>query len=133
MADCDHGEWKCFYGWVPIDQCPPDACFNPPTYFCCNNSGGGAKPTCPDHGNPVCPPDTYFAITGAAGCPPAGQFPCGQTTCTLGKQYCRWESGNAACQPLPAACGTSPDCACLAGESCTCTDYGIGALACGVN
>lgn len=63
-------------------------------------------------------------------CPAAGTFPCGEAglTCKLGQEYCRRASGSASCEPLPAGCGSAPDCACLAAVACECHDAGLDAL-----
>jgi hypothetical protein len=63
--------------------------------------------------------------TGAGCKPPSGTFTCGPRFCTHGTQYCEaitggpaGAAGNYSCQPLPAACGATPTCACLADARC---------------
>lgn len=64
--------------------------------------------------------------------PPTGKFACGETFCSLATEYCTivnadpslspstpGASASADCHPLPAACGTTPSCGCLAQVSCT--------------
>lgn len=59
-----------------------------------------------------------------AGCKAApGTFACGYAQCDLATQYCRREpramdADSYSCVALPAACGTSASCACLADERC---------------
>jgi hypothetical protein len=60
-----------------------------------------------------------------SGCkPPSETFACGPRFCTHATQYCEamiggpaGAAGNYGCQLLPAACGTTPTCACLAGTA----------------
>jgi hypothetical protein len=63
--------------------------------------------------------------------PPKGAFPCGQTFCDLATDYCQvagsdigGEPNGYGCVPLPAACGDTPACDCLAAEPCF--DFGCG-------
>lgn len=88
------------------------------------------------HGNDCSARAGGTDISGKGGCPaPEGQYGCGPAFCGLGSQYCRhavsdvggipdgWE-----CQPLPAACGKTPTCACMTGEACSdwCTTAALG-------
>ena len=62
-------------------------------------------------------------VSASGGCaPPTGLFACGPNFCRHGSEYCEAKvggpvtnPGNHACHPLPAACGATPSCACLAG------------------
>jgi hypothetical protein len=55
--------------------------------------------------------------------PPPNTFPCGPRFCTRGTQFCDetlfnvpgGAAGSYMCRELPAACGSSPTCACLSG------------------
>jgi hypothetical protein len=62
---------------------------------------------------------------GASCAPPAGMFGCGAHFCTTGKEYCEMDGSDIGgtpstfgCKPLPAGCGSAPDCACLSGVPC---------------
>ena len=60
------------------------------------------------------------------GCtPPLDTFACGFRFCAANTQYCRRQVSDVVgypdeydCVDIPAACGGSPDCACLANENC---------------
>jgi hypothetical protein len=76
---------------------------------------------------PACGSDTGGGAT----------FACGDQTCSLDTEYCEALTGDLGpvttsytCQPLPAACGATPTCACLSGEACggTCTEGTDGEL-----
>jgi hypothetical protein len=56
---------------------------------------------------------------------PPGEFGCGAYFCQQAGYYCEMDGSDVAntpsafsCKPLPAACGTPPSCACLAGAMC---------------
>ena len=49
---------------------------------------------------------------------PPGKFRCGTQFCTSGAQYCVRYLFAYACADLPAACGTTPTCACIAEPKC---------------
>ena len=56
---------------------------------------------------------------------PLDTFPCGFRFCAANTQYCRLQISDVAgfpdeyeCIDVPAACGATPDCACLSNESC---------------
>jgi hypothetical protein len=64
-------------------------------------------------------------VSNTGGCAaPAGTFACGSIYCAAGVDYClrtTSDTGGAdsySCAPLPAGCGASPSCACLAAEPC---------------
>jgi hypothetical protein len=68
---------------------------------------------------------------------PAGTFACGPSFCVQGGEYCSAINGGAItnagtyqCVTLPAACGATPSCSCLAGtQSCgICTMSAAGDL-----
>lgn len=107
------------------------------------------RPTgCPDVVAPVCGCDgavhgneceAYMAgtdLSAHGGCEaPEGTFACGPRFCRADSTYCQvflpGVPGPAtySCQPLPEACGSAPDCSCLAtepcGDTCTKTDPGM--------
>jgi hypothetical protein len=100
------------------------------TGLCKPRPGGCSKPE-----QPVCACDgQVYAnaceanqagvdVGGTTCAPPPGTFACGSGFCALGAQFCRTDpepppNYSASCVALPAACGTSPSCACLAGASC---------------
>jgi hypothetical protein len=65
-------------------------------------------------------------VNAGGGCtPPSGQFDCGPGFCTIGAAYCQVDTSDVGnepttygCQPLPASCGDTPSCACLAEVTC---------------
>jgi hypothetical protein len=75
------------------------------------------------YGN-ICEANTAGADVGAVGCtPPKGTFGCGAEFCGLGTEFCLTDpepppNDSATCKPLPAACGSSPSCACLENIAC---------------
>jgi hypothetical protein len=94
--------------------------------------------TCKPLEEPVCgcdgtvyPTDCAAQMAGqdvadAGGCTPAaGEFACGHLFCTAADDYCRRSVSDVAgipddwaCIALPGGCGATPDCTCLAGETC---------------
>lgn len=73
-------------------------------------------------------------VSSTATCtPPAGTFRCGWSYCQHGTQYCSAEVGGAVdspgvytCVALPAACSTTPSCACVSGTAATCSQSAAG-------
>jgi hypothetical protein len=127
---CRSGNWVCGPNEVKTTDCPADTCFQAPVIWCCDSQGNDSAPTCPGQAAPVCPADTYMNMSVGPHCAPAGTFSCGGSlSCALGAEYCKSEQGTWSCVPLPAACGTDPDCSCLLGEcSGSCSAKGIGAI-----
>ncbi|HMF43827.1 MAG TPA: hypothetical protein VKQ32_24300, partial [Polyangia bacterium] len=77
------------------------------------------------YGSPCLANSAGTDISDQGGCtPPQGMFACGPRFCMHGTQYCEamlgplpGNPGAYACHPLPAACGTTPTCACLQGTA----------------
>lgn len=65
-------------------------------------------------------------VANLGGCQaPAGQFACGAYFCSQKSEYCTKFSSDVgsepdtfSCTPIPAGCGATPTCACLAGVTC---------------
>jgi hypothetical protein len=78
------------------------------------------------YGNPCEANAAGVDVSDLGGCDvPAGQFACGHLFCQLDTQFCQrfgndigGEPDGFACTELPAACGSTPSCACLAGVAC---------------
>ncbi|MDC3955731.1 hypothetical protein KEG38_17840 [Polyangium jinanense] len=117
---CGPGEW-CDY---PNDRCGdtdltgickprPEGC--PDAYF----------PTCACdgmvYGNPCDAAQAGHDVSDLGNCePPEGLFPCGHNFCDKATEYCQKTTSDVAgypdsyhCEPIPAACGSTPNCACL--------------------
>jgi hypothetical protein len=69
--------------------------------------------------------------------PPTGSFACGNLFCEIGFQYCRRDLSDVAglpdeysCKAVPASCGKTPMCSCLANEPCgqSCESSGLAQL-----
>lgn len=110
--------------------------------LCGAADGTGAcvpRPTaCPDLYMPVCACDgrvygnsceanaAGVDVSRLGGCmAPEGSFACGSGFCALGSEYCQRDVSDVGgvpdgytCRPLPAACGASPACGCLADVTC---------------
>ena len=122
-----------------------------PDQRCGNGVAGTCQPrpsACPFILDPVCACDgnTYdnaceasvegHDVSSAGDCtPPVGAFACGDTFCMEGVAYCERQASDLIgsadsyeCKPIPAACGGTPSCECLAEETCgtTCTEDGGG-------
>ena len=74
------------------------------------------------------------SISTVGGCePPTGKFVCGTIFCAHGTQYCekqvRGTGSQYLCRDLPAGCGATPACACIASVSqCDCAVAANGEL-----
>ncbi len=88
-------------------------------------SNGGAKATGGriSAGGTSASSSTMAVGGAAAGATSTGS--CGNVNCAHGTQYCHaviggyvGNPGTYTCIPLPAGCGSNPNCACLSGDSC---------------
>lgn len=111
---CRHGAWACPSGYVSMDSCPKDMCFDP-WDICCDAQGNPHSATCPDHGAPVCAPGQTLGDGGV--CPKVPG--CEQTGCAAG-QYCHFDDTSCGagvagkCKPRPTSCPATdaPVCGC---------------------
>ncbi len=118
---CDFGNNRCGTDDAP-GRCVPRPTFCPTLLV--------PEPTCGCDGRVYSSPcDATFggADLDQSGACPLGQdtFVCGYRQCKLRNQICQRDTSDVggepdafSCRGLPASCGPSPTCACLAGEPC---------------
>lgn len=125
----------------PTQACAADQWCDYPDDLCGAGSPGACKPRpqgCDLLYAPVCTCEGQVAGNACAGragghdvsakgdCKaPPDTFSCGPSFCMVGAQYCQVQISDVggypdefACKSIPAACGTSPSCACLKSEPC---------------
>ena len=119
-ADTQYCDWQnkqCGRGVLPMGACTgrPDGCGAVIDRVCgCNGQIYTSPCVAAGAGHDI-------DETGTTCKPPDGTFACGPRFCTQGTQYCDAMLGGPAragtytCRQLPAGCGATPTCACLAG------------------
>lgn len=116
---CDYSDDLCGAGVSGTCKPRPGACpaVDEPTCGC-----DGAV-----HGNACSANGDGTDVANSAGCqPPQGMFECGAGFCQHGGDYCQvstsdvgGEPSSYGCKPLPAGCGATPTCGCVATEPCS--------------